>query len=81
MNLRAADLTVFVFVLGVLLSGMWLAQQFGMEWSPTLLAIVAAVSAVWTAYYRFGVEPRIDAGRGDDDNRRESGGVGDGARE
>ncbi|CQR52318.1 MULTISPECIES: hypothetical protein [Haloferax] len=80
MNLRAADLTVFVFVLGVLLSGMWLAQQFGMEWSPTLLAIVAVVSAVWTAYYRFGVAPRIDASGADDDARNETG-VGDGAQE
>ncbi|GGC65894.1 hypothetical protein [Haloferax sulfurifontis] len=80
MNLRAADLTVFVFVLGVLLSGMWLAQQFGMEWSPTLLAIVAVASAVWTAYYRFGVEPRIDASRGDENARNETG-VSDGAGE
>ncbi|MCO8267323.1 MULTISPECIES: hypothetical protein [unclassified Haloferax] len=80
MNLRAADLTVFVFVLGVMLSGMWLAQQFGMEWSPTLFAIVAVVAAVWTVYYRFSVEPRINTSRGDDDGRQEAG-VGDGAQE
>ncbi|AKU09168.1 MULTISPECIES: hypothetical protein [Haloferax] len=81
MNLRTADLTVFVFVLGVMLSGMWLAQQLGMEWSPTLFAIVAVVAAVWTAYYRFGVEPRIEASRGDDDDNRQEPGVSDGARE
>ncbi|MFK5605086.1 MULTISPECIES: hypothetical protein [Haloferax] len=81
MNLRAADLTVFVFVLGVLLSGMWLAQQFGMQWSPMLFAIVAVVAAVWTVYYRFGVEPRIDASRADDGTDRQEAGAGDGAGE
>lgn len=69
MKLRKADVTVYVFVLGVLLSGMWLAQQFGMEWSPALLAVVGIVAAGWTVYYRFSVGPRIEANETDERGR------------
>lgn len=66
MRIRQSDLTVFVFVLAVLLSGMWLAEQFGMEWSPTLLVVVGAVAGVWTIYYRFSVAPRLGSKEGEE---------------
>lgn len=65
MGIRKADVTMYVFILGVLLSGMWLAQQVGTDWSPVLLAIVAVVAAGWTVYYRFSVGPRIEANKRD----------------
>lgn len=59
MSFRKTDVTVYVFVLAVLLSGMWMADRFGMDWSPSLLLLVGIATAVWTAYYRYAVGPRL----------------------
>ena len=85
-SLRKTDLTVFVFVLAVLLSGVWLAEQFGSGWSPALLGVTALVAAGWTAYHRYRVEPHVGPAASEtsepaepaepadsDDRRRESG--------
>lgn len=79
MSVRKSDLTVYVFVLAVMVSTVWLAEQFGTDWSPTLLAVIAVVSGVWTAYHRYRIEPGSDSGRpdrpvSDPDEDRPSGG-------
>lgn len=61
MSFRKTDVTVYVFVLAVLLSGMLIADRFGMDWSPPLLLLVGIATAVWTAYYRYAVGPRLEA--------------------
>lgn len=71
MPIRKIDLAVYVFVLAVMLSGMWIVDQFEMEWSPPLFAAAGVVAAVWTAYYRYAVEPRIEAAASDGEERRE----------
>ena len=58
-SLRKTDLTVFVFVLAAMLSGMWLVDQFGLEWSPTFIVVTAVVAAMWTAYHRHRVAPYL----------------------
>ena len=67
-SLRKTDLTVYVFVLAVLLSGIWLVEQIGSGWSPALLGVTALVAAGWTAYHRYRVEPHLggteEGGRG-----------------
>lgn len=60
MSFRKSDVTVYVFVLAVLLSGMLVADRFGMDWSPPLLLLVGIAAAVWTAYFRFAVGPRLE---------------------
>ncbi|MDS0300605.1 hypothetical protein NDI76_17790 [Halogeometricum sp. S1BR25-6] len=67
MGIRKTDITVYVYVLGVLLSGMWLAQQLGTDWSPLILTVVAVVAAGWTLYYRFSIGPRIETNKRDGD--------------
>lgn len=64
---------MYVFVLGVLLSGMLMAEQFGIAWSPTLLVLVAIAAAIWTTYYRITVEPRIETMGRNVEQRHDSG--------
>lgn len=61
MSIRKADITVYLYVLAVLLSGMWMGDRFGTDWSPLILAIMGIVGAGWTAYYRYAIGPRIEA--------------------
>ncbi|ESP86973.1 hypothetical protein [Candidatus Halobonum tyrrellensis] len=63
-GVRATDLSVFVFVLAAMLSGTWLADQFGPGWTPTYLAVTAAVAVGWTVYHRYRIAPHF---RPDDD--------------
>lgn len=65
MSVRKSDLTVYVFVLAVMVSTVWLAEQIGTDWSPTLLVVIGVVAAGWTAYHRYRIEPGSDFGRPD----------------
>lgn len=71
MRPRQSDLTVYVFALAAMLSGAWLAEQFGTAWSPTLLALVGVVAALWTVYHRVSVAPRLAASDGGTEGRRD----------
>ena len=73
MRPQKSDLTVYVFVLAAMLSGAWLTEQFGTTWSPTLLALVGVVAALWTVYHRIAVTPRIGPDRGGTEGQRGEG--------
>mgnify|MGYP000498303747 CR=1 FL=1 len=60
------DGIIFVYTLGVLFSGAYLAAPGSFRERPTLIALLTVTAALWTAYYRWAVATRIRQDEEDD---------------
>ncbi|MFC6724635.1 hypothetical protein ACFQE1_09650 [Halobium palmae] len=60
MRLRRSDLTVFVSLFAVVLSGIWVVRRLGIESTGPTFGLIALLAALWTVYFRFAVIPRLE---------------------
>lgn len=61
MPVTKRDLIVFVYTLAAVFSGGYLVEPGSPELTPPRIALLAAVGAAWTVYYRWVVQKRLDA--------------------
>jgi len=59
MDIGLTEVVAFVYTLGVLVSGMWVAAPGVPPLTPYNVGLVAVLAIGWTAYFSWTVGPRI----------------------
>jgi len=72
MELTQTDAVVFVYTLGVMLSGLWLADPGSSpEINPVVITVFGLVSVGWTAYFKWQIAPQFVPDDDEDDDEPE----------
>lgn len=75
MDITIQDGAVFVYTLGVMVTGMWLVGGRP-DLTPRLVGLISVVSVVWTAYFKWRITPQFVP---DEDEEEDEDGEGPGS--
>lgn len=73
MDIGMTEAVVFVYTLGVLFTGLWVADPTWPALTPVRIALLFVVSLVWTVYFSWTVKSRIVDLETEDDDEEEPG--------
>jgi hypothetical protein len=77
MENRLSYLTAFVYTVGVLVTGMWIAEVQIPDLTPFRIVAMVVVGGAWSAYFGWKVGPQIvDLETEDEEDEDEDGGAG-----
>lgn len=64
MDVRTADIGLFVYHLGVVVSGVILVTILGLRRQSSILVASAILAVAWTYYYKRRMQEQLESGEG-----------------